>query len=120
MLNKADYTTLLDHSIVWGVYIAAALVILLSYWGLTRRWWFELRWLLFALMAVFLLVPAPLPGRAVQAPAMIIVALSPFTGARELVATVLARLLVTAVAAVVVVAIIAVIRRIYLRKRANH
>ncbi|MFT3931579.1 MAG: hypothetical protein QM709_14910 [Spongiibacteraceae bacterium] len=119
MLDKADYTTLLDHSIVWGVYIAAALVILLSYWALTRRWWFELRWLLFALLAVFMLVPAPLPGKTVQAPAMIIVALSPFTGAPELVATVLARLLVVAVAAIALVVIVAVARRLYLRKRSN-
>ena len=117
MLDMTDYTTLLDHSVAWGIYLVAALVVLLAYWALTRRWWFELRWLLFALLAVFLLVPASVPGRAVQAPAMIMVALSPFTGSAELIATVLARLLVAAVAAVVLLIIVSVARRLYLRKR---
>lgn len=117
MFDLADYTTLLDHSVAWGMYLAAAFVVLLAYWGLTRRWWFELRWLLFALIAVFLLVPAQVPGRTVLAPAMIMVALSPFTGSPELIATVLARLLVTGVAALVLVAIVSVIRRVYLRNR---
>lgn len=117
MLDTADYTALLDHSVAWGIYLAAAVVILLAYWALTRRWWFELRWLLFALIAVFLLVPAPVPGRAVQAPAMIMVVLSPFTGSPELIATVLARLLLVAVAAVVFVVIASIGRRVYLRKR---
>lgn len=117
MLDTANYTTLLDHSVAWGIYLAAAFVVLLSYWALTRRWWFELRWLLFALIGVFLLVPSPLPGRAVQAPAMIMVALSPFTGSPELIATVLARYLVVAVAAVALVIIVSVGRRLYLRKR---
>ena len=119
MLDMADYTTLLDHSVAWGIYLAAALVVLLVYWALTRRWWFELRWLLFALVAVFLFVPAPVPGRTVQAPAMIMVALSPFTGSPEMIATVLARLLVAGVAAVVFVAMVAIIRRLYLRRRAS-
>lgn len=119
MLEKADYTTLLDHSVAWGVYLAAAFVVLLAYWALTRRWWFELRWLLFALIAVFLLVPAQVPGRAVQAPAMIVVALSPFTGSPELIATVLARLLVAGVAAVVLIVVVSIARRLYLRKRAS-
>lgn len=117
MIDTADYTTLLDHSVAWGVYLAAAFVVLLAYWALTRRWWFELRWLLFALVAVFLLVPAPVPGRAVLAPAMIMVVLSPFTGSPELIATVLARLLVAAVAVVLCVIVAAIARRLYLRQR---
>lgn len=117
MLDTADYTSLLDHSVAWSIYLGASLVVLLSYWALTRRWWFELRWLLFALVAVFLLVPAPVPGRPVLAPAMIMVALSPFTGSPEFIAGVLARLLVVAVVAIAVVVLIAIGRRLYLRKR---
>ncbi len=115
----ADYTTLLDHSVAWWIYLAAAFVVLLAYWALTRRWWFELRWLLFALIAVFFLVPAPVPGRAVQAPAMIMVALSPFTGSPELIATVLARLLVAGVIAVGCILVVSIVRRLYLRRRVS-
>lgn len=117
MLEMADYTTLWDHSVAWGVYLAAAFIGLLSYWALTRRWWFELRWLLFALLAVLVLVPAPVPGRHLFAPAMIMVALSPFTGSREFIADVIARLFLVAVAAVVLVVIASVIRRLWLRRR---
>lgn len=117
MLDMADYTTLLDHSAAWGIYLAAAFIFLLAYWGLTRRWWFELRWLLFALLAVFLLVPAPVPGRQLQAPAMIMIAFSPFTGTPELIATVIARLLLVAVVVVVLVIVASIIRRVHLRRR---
>ena len=79
MFNLANYTTCwtlrcLGRLPRRRVCISARIL------GLTRRWWFELRWLLFALIAVFLLVPAPVPGRTVLAPAMIMAALSPFTG----------------------------------------
>lgn len=117
MLDLVDYAVLQDHSVAWGVYLAAALVILLVYVQLTKRWWFELRWLLFALVAVFVLVPAPVPGRTVLAPAMIMVALSPFTGTPEMIAAAIARLLLAALAAAVLVVIAAIIRRIYLRHR---
>ncbi len=117
MLDLADYTTLLDHSVAWGVYLVAALVVLLAYWGLTRRWQFDVRWILFALLAVFLLMPAPVPGRHLLAPAMIMVALSPFAGEPELLANVFARLLITAVAAVVLVVVVGIIRRLRLRHR---
>lgn len=117
MLDLTNYTTLLDHSVAWGAYLVAAFVFLLAYWALTRRWWFELRWLLFALIAVFLLVPAVVPGRTLLAPAMIMIALSPFTGTPELIATVIARLLVVTVGAVILVVIASIIRRIYLRNR---
>ncbi len=118
MLENAQFNSLIDNSVVWGVYLAAACAVLLSYWGLTRRWWFELRWILFALLAVFLLMPAPVPGRAVQAPAMIMVALSPFTGTPEVIASVLARLLLAGVAALVFVIVVSVARRVYRRRRA--
>jgi hypothetical protein len=117
MLDLADYTALRDHSLMWGIYLAAAFVVLLAYWGVTRRWWFELRWLLFALLAAFLLVPAPVPGRDMFAPAMIMAVLSPFTGTPELIAAVLVRLLLGAISAVVLVILISIARRVYLRHR---
>ncbi len=116
MLDLADYRTLFDHNTVWGIYLAAAAVLLLAFAQLTKRWWFELRWLLFALIAVFLFMPAPLPGRDLLAPAMIMVALSPFTGAPELIGDVLARLLLGGAVAVIAISAISIIRRIHLRR----
>lgn len=118
MLDLSDYTTLWDHIAAWSVYVAAAFVLLLAYSRLTRRWQFDVRWWLFTLLAVFLLVPAPVPGsgRHVLAPAMIMLALSPFTGTPELLAMVLARLVVVAVAVVVLMIIVSAIRRVRLRQ----
>lgn len=117
MLDLVNYRTLFDHNVVWGIYLAAAVAFLLAYLRLTRRWWFELRWFLFALLAVFLLVPAPVPGRDLQAPAMIMVGLSPFTGTPEVIAAVIARLLLVAVAAVVLMVVVSIVRRVHLRHR---
>lgn len=117
MLDLVDFTVLKDNSIAWGVYLAAAFVFLLAYWGLTRRWWFELRWMLFALIAVFLLVPVPIPGRNLLTPAMIVIALSPFTGGAELIASVIVRLILAAIVAVLLVVIASVVRRVRLRHR---
>jgi hypothetical protein len=115
MLDLADYTMLWDHTAAWGIYLVATFIFLLAWWQLTRRWQFDVRGLLLALLAVFLLVPAPVPGRDVLAPAMIIVALSPFAGTPELIADVLVRLIFAATAAVVLVIVAGVIRRIRLR-----
>ncbi|HET8711479.1 MAG TPA: hypothetical protein VFM32_08890 [Spongiibacteraceae bacterium] len=117
MFDLADYISLWDHSAAWGVYLAAAAILLLAYTQLTRRWWFELRWFLFVLLAVFLLVPAPVPGGKLLAPAMIMVALSPFTGAPELIAAVITRLLAIGIVAMVVFVGICVVRRARLRNR---
>ena len=111
MLDLTDFTALLDHDFAWAVYLTAAAVVLLAYWGVSRRWWFELRWLLFALLAVLLFVPAPVPGSDLRAPAMIMLALSPFTGSPELIAAVVSRLLLYAVAAIALVVIVLAIRR---------
>ncbi|HEY3698812.1 MAG TPA: hypothetical protein VGK97_05725 [Spongiibacteraceae bacterium] len=116
MLDFADYTTVWDHTFAWSVYLAAAFVFLLAYLRLTRRWQADIRWLLGSLLTVFLLVPAPVPGRALLAPAMIFVVLSPFTGTPELIASVLVRLMLGAIAAIVLVIIAGVVRR--LRRRA--
>ena len=117
MLDLADYATLWDHTAAWSVYLVAACIFLLAYSRLTRRWQFDVRWLLFALIAVFLLVPAPVPGRHLLAPAMIMIALSPFTGTHELIADVIVRLIVAGTVAIVLVIIAGVIRRVRLRHR---
>jgi hypothetical protein len=90
---------------------------LLAYTRLTRRWWFELRWLLFVVLAVLFLVPAPVPGRDLLAPAMIMLALSKVMGSHEFIAAVIVRILLTATAAFALLIIVSVIRRIYLRRR---
>ena len=117
MLDLADYTTLWDHTADWSVYLVAASIFLLAYSRLTRRWQFDVRWLWFALLAVFLLVPAPVPGRHLLAPAMIMIALSPFTGTPELIAGVIARLLLIGIAAIMLVIVAGIIRRVRLRHR---
>jgi len=116
MLDLADYTTLWDHTAAWSVYLIAAAVFLIACLRLTRRWQADVRWLLLALLAVFLLVPAPIPERSLLAPAMIFIVLSPFTGAPELIASVLVRLILAAAVAVVLVIIAGIVRR--LRRRA--
>ena len=115
MLDLADYTTVWDHTAAWSVYIAAAVVFLIACLRLTRRWQADVRWLLLSLLAVLLLVPAPIPERALFAPALIFLVLSPFTGSPELIASVLVRFILAAVIAIVLVIIAAVIRR--LRRR---
>lgn len=117
MLDLEDYSAVLDHTAAWGIYGVAAVIFLFAYLQLTRRWQFDVRWLLFVLLAVLLLVPAPVPGRNVLAPAMIMLALSPFTGTAELIADVLARLLLAGTIAVVLVIVIGVVRRARLRRR---
>jgi hypothetical protein len=106
-----------DHTAAWSVYLFAACILLLAYSRLTRRWQFDVRWLLFALLAVFFLVPAPVPGHKLLAPAMIMVALSPFTGTPELIADVIARLILVGTIAIVLVIIAGLIRRLRLRHR---
>jgi len=81
----------MEHSFVWAVYLSAAVVILLILWRWTRRWQRDTRFLLLALLAVLLFTPAPVPGHATMAPAMIFVVLGGVTGGVEVVAPVLVR-----------------------------
>lgn len=110
MFNLDIYSSAGQYTVAWTVYLIAAAVCCLAYWRLTLRWQKDIRLLLFALLAVFLFVPAPVPGRDVLAPAMIFVVLSPFTGSPETVAPVLVRLILVAIAAIALVIIAAVWR----------
>lgn len=104
---------------VWGVYLSAAVVICLVAFMLIRRWQADIRLLLLALLTVFLFMPAPVPGRApLQAPAMIFIALSPFTGTPEILAPILVRYSLGAVLVILLVIIVGIIRRMY-RRRAH-
>ena len=104
------YSSAGQYVLAWGVYLAAAVVFCLVWLRLTWRWQKDIRLLLLALLIVFLFVPAPVPGRDVLAPAMIFIALSPFTGTPETLAPVVVRLILAAIAALIVVVIAAVWR----------
>ena len=105
---------------IWGVYLSAAVLICLMAFMLIRRWQADIRLLLLTLLALFLFLPAPVPGRApLQAPAMIFIALSPFTGTPETLAPILVRYSVGTVLAILFVIIAGVLRRVWRRRHAH-
>jgi len=117
MINFAMFSGESGTQLMWGIYLAAAIALCVALWRLTRRWQPDIRWLLLALIAVFLFVPAPVPGQdSSQAPAMIFVLLSPMTGAPEDLAAVLVRLMFAAAIAVLVVIAAGVWRRLRRRR----
>ena len=117
MISLAKFTTEAGNQMVWGAYLGAAVVICLAAFMLTRRWQKDIRWLLLSLLAVFLFMPAPVPGRApLQAPAMIFVVLSPFTGTPDVLAPVLVRLSLAAVLAILLTIVAGIWRRWRRRK----
>lgn len=117
MLNLAKLTTESGSQVMWGAYLGSAVVICLAAFMLTRRWQADIRWLLLTLLAVFLFMPAPVPGRApMQAPAMIFIALSPFTGTPEVLAPILVRYSLGAIVAILLVIVAGVWRRLRRRK----
>jgi hypothetical protein len=117
MFNLATFTSEAGSHLVWSAYLGSAVVICFAAFMLTRRWQTDIRWLLLTLLAVFLFVPAPVPGRApLQAPAMIFVVLSPFTGTPEILAPVLVRLSLAAIGAILFVVGIGIWRRLRRRK----
>lgn len=103
MLDLQDYSNAWDHAVAWSIYLAAAAVICIALWRLTRRWLHELRYLLLALLAVVLFMPAPVPGHAVQAPALMFLLLGAVTGGPEVIAPVLVRLSLAGVLAILLV-----------------
>ena len=117
MFNLAKFTSEAGNQVMWSAYLGSAAVICLAACMLTRRWQADIRLLLLTLLAVFLFMPAPVPGRApLQAPAMIFVALSPFTGTPEILAPVLVRYSLAAVVAILLVAVAGVWRRLHRRR----
>lgn len=112
MFSLAKFTTEAGNQMVWGAYLAAAVVICFTAFMLIRRWQADIRLLLLTLLTVFLFMPAPVPGRApLQAPAMIFIALSPFTGTPETLAPILVRYSLGAVIAILLVIIAGIWRR---------
>jgi hypothetical protein len=104
MFDAQDYTAASDYSVAWMVYLAAAAVLLFLQWRFTRRWQRDTRFLLLALVAVLLLMPAPMPGHHVLAPAFGFLLLGGITGGPEVLAPVLVRLSLGCVAAALLVA----------------
>jgi|GEM_PF-788610 len=117
MLESQDYTVAWEHLTVWGVYLLAALTIMFILWRWTRRWQRDTRFLLLALLVVLLLTPAPVPGHAVLAPALIFVVLGGVTGGAEVVAPVLVRFSLLGVAAILLTAVEGVWWRARRRRR---
>lgn len=105
MLQSEDYLTAFDRSLAWGVYLGAALVVLVVMFWLTRRWQRNLRWLLLALLAILELMPATVPGHVAKAPAFIFVAMGVLMKKTEVVAPVLVQFSLAAILAVVLVVI---------------
>jgi chromate transport protein ChrA len=104
MLDLQDYANAWDHLIAWGVYLVSAAIICFALWRLTRRWQHEIRYLLLALIAVVLFMPAPVPGHTVLAPALMFVLLGALTGEGvEVMAPVLVRLSLGGTVAVLLV-----------------
>jgi hypothetical protein len=117
MLNFAKFTTEAGNQQVWAAYLVAAVVICFVVFMLTRRWQADIRWLLLTLLALFVFMPTPVPGRSpLQAPAMIFIVLSPFTGTPEVLAPVLVRYSLGAIVAILIVIIAGVWRRLHRRK----
>lgn len=111
MLDIEDYASAWQHMLAWGIYLIAAGLLCLAFMQLTRRWQKDIRLLLLALIAVFLLVPAPVPGRTLLAPAMIFVVLSPVTGTPEVLAAVVVRLMLASIGAIILVILAGIWRR---------
>ena len=118
MLDLQDYSNAWDHLLAWSIYLLSAFVICFALWRLTRRWLHELRYLLLALLAVVLFMPAPVPGHGVLAPALMFLLLGAVTGGAEVIAPVLVRLSLGGVLAILLVLVSSVLWR--LRRRGRH
>jgi chromate transport protein ChrA len=117
MLDLQDYANAWDHLIAWAVYLVAAAIICFALWRLTKRWLHEIRYLLLALIAVALFVPAPVPGHAVLAPAVMFVLFGMLSGGEaDVLAPVLVRLSLAGTVAVLLVVISSIVWRWSRRK----
>lgn len=106
MFESQDFVAASDYMVAWAVYGAAAAVLLGVGLWVTRRWQRDLRWLVLGLLAILLLMPAPVPEASVQAPVISFLALGALSGHNpELLAPVLVKLALSIV--VLVVAVVA-------------
>lgn len=94
-----------DYRLAWTVYLVAAFGWLLLQAWLTRRWQRETQLLLLGLVAVVLLMPEPVPGHALKAPALGFLLLAPLTGNLEQLAPVLVKLSLAGIAVVLLVVV---------------
>jgi hypothetical protein len=117
MISLAKFTTEAGNQLVWSAYLASAVLMCFAVFMLIRRWQADIRLLLLTLLTLFLFMPAPVPGRApLQAPAMIFIALSPFTGTPETLAPILVRYSVGAVLVILFVIFAGIWRRVRRRR----
>lgn len=105
MLKNGQSLLASDHLLAWAVYGVAAVVLLFMLWRFTRRWQWDTRWLLLALVTVLVATPSPVPGHELMAPAMIFLLLGGMTGGAEVIAPALVRLSLAGVLAIILVVI---------------
>lgn len=96
-------TAAADYKLAWTIYLSAACGWLLLQAWLTRHWQRETYLLLLGLVALLLLMPEPMPGHNVKAPALGFLLLAPLTGQLELLAPVLVKLSLAAIGLVLLV-----------------
>lgn len=92
-----------DYRLAWTIYLVAAVVWLLLQGWLTRHWQRETQLLLLGLAAILLLLPEPVPGHPLQAPALGFLLLAPLTGNLEQLAPILVKLSLAGIALVLLV-----------------
>lgn len=92
-----------DYKLAWTIYLVAAVVWLLLQGWLTRHWQRETSLLLLGLVAIVLLMPEPVPGYDLKAPALGFLLLAPLTGQLELLAPVLVKLSLAGIGLVLLV-----------------
>lgn len=117
MLQAHDYTAAFDRSMVWGIYLGCGLLVLAIMVWLTRRWQRDIRFLLLALLAVAMFLPAPIPGQGVSAPAFIFIGFGLLTGSVDAIAPVLVRFSLAGIATVLLVLVEAIWWRQRRRRR---
>lgn len=105
MSPSQAHLAIFDRSVAWGIYLGSAVLGLAILIWLTRRWQRDTRLLLLALLAVLVLMPAPVPGHKAQAPAAIFVVLGVITGAVEALAPILVKFSLAGILVVLLVAI---------------
>ncbi len=110
-MNELQALQAADYRLAWTFYLAAAAGWLLLQGWLTRRWQRETQLLLLGLAAMLLLIPEPVPGHQLLAPAFGFLLLAPLTGNVDQLAPILVKLSLAGIGLVVLVVIEGVWRR---------
>ncbi len=117
MLQAHDYTAAFDRGLVWAIYLGCGLLVLAIMIWLTRRWQRDIRFLLLALLAVAMFLPAPIPEQGVSAPAFIFIGIGLLTHSVDAIAPVLVRFSLAGIATVLLVVVEAIWWRQRRRRR---